>query len=321
MMSFHELTIVWSIDRIRVPPLWQLGLTGERVKVGIVGTGIDFSHPDFHNNSINAFSVAGPDISDQVGHETGVTWIVTRIAPKADIIVAKALSTKICMMEPILDCCERLRQMNVDVMNLSVAADTVTDGTDPISAEVNYLAESGIAVAVAAGNRGPKYQTISTPGAAALAITVGKTNEHDYVGWDSARGPTLDGRIKPDLVAPGTRITAAAPLPLRRGMYVSYECTSFAVPHVTGVLALLKQRFPQTTGAVLKQALMESCDPAKASLLPRLAEGAPIRKRVTQKLKAAFSSRTDPRWSTGAGRLNASKSYEWLKENESKSSS
>jgi subtilisin family serine protease len=301
--------------------LWQLGLTGERVKVGIIGTGIDFSHPDFRNTSLNAFSVVGPDVSDQIGHETGITWIISRIAPRTDIIVAKAMSTKLCTMEHMIECCERLRQMNVDVLNMSLADETPSDGTDPISAEVNYLSQNGIAVAVAAGNSGPKYQTVGTPGAAELAVTVGKSNEHDYVIWDSARGPTLDGRIKPDLVAPGARITAAAPLPLRRGMYVSYECTSFATPHVTGVLALLKQGFPQATGALLKQALMASCDPAKASLLPALAEGTPLRKRVAQKLKAAFSSRTDPRWSTGAGRLNASKSYEWLKQNESKNSS
>jgi len=313
--------MVWSIDQIRAPALWRLGLTGERVKVGIVGTGIDLSHPDFRNTTLNAFSVVGPDVSDQVGHETGITWITSRIAPRADIIVAKAMSTKFCTMEHMIECCERLRQMNVDIVNISLAVDTPSDGTDPISAEVNFLAQNGVAVAVAAGNKGPKYQTVGTPGAAELAVTVGKSNEHDYVIWDSARGPTLDGRIKPDLVAPGARITAAAPLPLRRGMYASYECTSFATPHTTGVLALLKQGFPQATGAVLKQALVESCDPAKASLLPALAEGAPLRKRVAQKLKAAFSQRTDPRWSTGAGRLNASKSYEWLNENESKSSS
>lgn len=315
MILCHELTIVWSINRIRVPDLWRLGFTGERVKVGIVGTGIDLSHPDFHNTSLNAFSLVGPDVSDQIGHETGIAWIISRIAPRADFIVAKAMSTKFCTMEHMIACCERLRQMNVDVINLSLAVDTPSDGTDPISSEVNYLSQNGIAVAVAAGNRGPRYQTVGTPGAAELAITVGKSNEHDYVIWDSARGPTLDGRIKPDLVAPGARITAAAPLPLRRGTYVSYECTSFATPHVTGVLALLKQGFPQATGTVLKQALLESCDPAKASLLPALAEGAPLRKRVSQKLKAAFSQRNDPRWTTGAGRLNASKSYDWLKKN------
>jgi len=304
---------VWSIDQIRVPSLWQLGLTGERVRVGIIGSGIDFSHPDFRNNSLNAFSVVGPDVSDQIGHETGITWLVTRIAPRADMIVAKAMSTKFCGMEHMIDCCERLRQMNVDIVNISMAVEGSSDGTDPISAEVNYLAENGVAVVVAAGNKGPRFQTIGTPGAAERAITVGKSNQRDYVAWDSSRGPTSDGRIKPDLVAPGTRIIAAVPLPLRQGNYMEFECTSFAAPHVTGALALLKQAYPNANTLQLKEALMQACDPAKATLLARPVESESLKTRLARKLRDAFSQRSDARWSTGAGRLNALRSYEWLK--------
>jgi subtilisin family serine protease len=304
---------MWSIDQIQVPPLWRLGLTGERVRVGIIGSGIDFSHPDFRNNSLNAFSVVGSDVRDQIGHETGVTWITSRIAPRADMIVAKAMSTKFCGMEHMIDCCERLRQMNVDIVNISMAVEGSSDGTDPISAEVNYLAENGVAVVVAAGNKGPRFQTIGTPGAAERAITVGKSNQRDYVAWDSSRGPTSDGRIKPDLVAPGTRIIAAVPLPLRQGNYMEFECTSFAAPHVTGALALLKQAYPAASAWQLKDALMRSCDPAKATLLALPVESESLSKRLARKMRSAFLQRSDARWSTGAGRLNALRSYEWLK--------
>lgn len=216
-------------------------------------------------------------------------------------------------MHQVIDACERLRQLGVQILNLSVATDIPTDGTDPVSREVNYLVQNGIAVVIAAGNKGPSFQTIGAPGAADLAITVGKTNDHDQVAWDSSRGPTLDGRLKPDLVAPGARILAASPLSLRKGAYYTFDCTSFAAPHVTGALALLKQANPDVTAADMKRAIMAGCEPAKPSFLTRTAGRSTLRRRLATGLKVALANRADPRWNCGAGRLNVSRSYEWLK--------
>jgi subtilisin family serine protease len=291
-------------------------LTGERVRVGVVGTGIDLSHPDFRNNSINAFSLIGSDISDSVGHETGIVWLITRIAPRADVIVVKDRIGAYGYMHSVIDACERLRELGIQILNLSVATDFPTDGTDPVSREVNYLAENGIAVVTAAGNKGPNWQTIGAPGAAELAITIGKTNERDQVSWDSSRGPTLDGRLKPDCVAPGARIMAAAPLGLRKGRYFTFDCTSYAVPHVTGTLALLQQAYPDIKASDLKQAIMAGCEPAKPSFLSATASRGSLRKRLATKLKVTLGSQGDPRWSTGAGRINALKSHAYLKREE-----
>ena len=314
---------MWSLERIQAPSLWRMGFTGERVRVGVVGTGIDLSHPDFANNTINAFSLVGSDVSDSVGHETGIVWLITRIAPRADVIVAKDRIGAYGYMHQVIDACEQLRQLGVQILNLSVATDIPTDGTDPISREVNYLVENGIVVVTAAGNKGPNLQTIGAPGAAEQAITVGKVNDRDEVAWDSSRGPTLDGRLKPDVVAPGTRIIAASPLPLRKGAYARFDCTSYAVPHVTGTLALLKGAWPDATTADLKRAIVAGCDPATPWRFTRIAGPSGFRRRLTTALSAALANRADPRWSTGAGRVNASRSYEWLKakRNESSSSS
>jgi len=290
-----------------------MGFTGEHVRVGIVGTGIDLSHPDFANCTINAFSLVGSDISDSVGHETGIVWLITRIAPRADIVVVKDRLGAYGYMHSVIDACERLRELGVQIVNLSVATDFPTDGTDPVSREVNYLAENGIAVVTAAGNKGPNFQTIGAPGAAELPITVGKTNDRDQVGWDSSRGPTLDGRLKPDCVAPGARIVAASPLALRKGSYYTFDCTSYAVPHATGVLALLRQAYPNITAADLKRAIMAGCEPTRFSLLSRTVGGSSLRKHLATKLRLALASRVDPRWNAGAGRINAYRSYEVLK--------
>ena len=299
-----------------MPELWRRGLEGEHVRVGVVGTGIDLTHPDFRNCTINAFSLIGSDVSDLVGHETGVVWLITRIAPRADVIVAKDRMGAIGYMHHVIDACERLRELGIHILNLSVATDFPTDGTDPISREVNYLAENGVVVVVAAGNKGPSFQTIGAPGAAEFAITVGKTNERDQVGWDSSRGPTLDGRLKPDLVAPGARILAASPFPLSKGLYASFDCTSYSTPHVAGVLVLLKQAYPSVSVAEMKQALMAGCDSVRPSLLSRVAAGASLRKRLAVKVRTALVNQADPRWSAGAGRINALRSYEVLRKNE-----
>ena len=280
---------------------------------------MDLAHPDFANCTINAFSLVGSDVSDSVGHETGIVWLITRIAPRADVVVAKDRIGAYGYMHQVIDACERLRQLGVQIVNLSVATDFPTDGTDPISREANYLAENGIVVVTAAGNKGPRFQTIGAPGAAEYALTVGKTNDRDQVGWDSSRGPTLDGRPKPDCVAPGARIMAASPLALRKGAYVTFDCTSYAVPHVVGTLALLKEASPGATASVLKQAIMAGCEPAKQSLLSRTVGQSSFRERVAAKLRLGLTTQADPRWSVGVGRVNAYRAYEWLKKNESAS--
>ncbi len=141
-------------------------------------------------------------------------------------------------------------------------------GQSPICAEVDRLVRSGVVVVVAAGNTGygsltalarqtnvGLTMTINDPGNAALAITVGATHRdmpHTYgVSYFSSKGPTGDGRLKPDLVAPGERITSCAagkalasafpdgeaPAASRTAVYVEDSGTSMAAPHVSGAVA------------------------------------------------------------------------------------
>ena len=132
-------------------------------------------------------------------------------------------------------------------------------GRTPICDECERLAGSGVVVVAAAGNEGQAryrsaagleedgYRTvaITDPGNAEGVITVGSThrqNPHTYgVSYFSGRGPTGDGRAKPDLVAPGEKI--AGPVP--GDDYEVKDGTSQATAHVSGVAAMLLARHPE----------------------------------------------------------------------------
>jgi hypothetical protein len=135
-------------------------------------------------------------------------------------------------------------------------------GRTPVCDECERVVSAGVVVVAAAGNQGyRKYTTvegvtteaynsisITDPGNADLVITVGATHRfrpHTYgVSYFSSRGPTGDGRIKPDLVAPGEKITA----PLPGEGFGLKDGTSMAAPHVSGAAALLMARYNELVG-------------------------------------------------------------------------
>lgn len=147
-------------------------------------------------------------------------------------------------------------------------------GRTPICNECERLVNGGVVVVAAAGNRGyHNFETqdgnyegyaafsITDPGNAEGVITVGSTHRHwphTYgVSFFSSRGPTGDGRLKPDLVAPGEKIRA----PLADGRWGDLDGTSMAAPHVSGAAAMLMGRYSELIGQPrrIKQIL---CDTA-----------------------------------------------------------
>ena len=157
------------------------------------------------------------------------------------------------------------RSLQVHGVNISVGhpfdPSWFAAGLTPVCREVDRLVRSGVVVVVAAGNTGFGYArdqfnrrmrlgfdtTINDPGNAELAITVGSTSCSPHLGgvsYFSSKGPTGDGRLKPDLVAPGERVISAAAGNLARraqsfqgATYVENSGTSMAAPHVSGAAA------------------------------------------------------------------------------------
>jgi len=165
--------------------------------------------------------------------------------------------------QPVIDGVNISMSIHHDVANYAC-------GRTPVCDECERVVASGVVVVAAAGNAGydegeagsQSYQAISItdPGNAEEVITVGATHRskpHTYgVSYFSSRGPTGDGRRKPDLVAPGEKILAPVP----NGGAKALDGTSMAAPHVSGAAALLMAGHPELRGqpARIKEILCEA---------------------------------------------------------------
>jgi subtilisin family serine protease len=218
------------------------------------------------------------------------------MAPQALIVSLKVLDsssgTAMTTSSAVIAALEYVRRVNtwgrvlvIHGVNLSLGCPwfyrDYAAGQSPLCRELDLLVGTGVAAVVSAGNGGyaqgtglgeeaaglhGMLSTITDPGNAARAITVGSTHRdrpHSYgVTFASSKGPTLDGRLKPDLVAPGERITSCAagrfhgsiPLfqnpPLADGTacYAEDSGTSMAAPHVSGAIAAFLSARPEFKG-------------------------------------------------------------------------
>jgi serine protease AprX len=201
---------------------------------------------------------------------------ISGVAPRCKLLSLKVLndsgvglaSNLIAAIAAIQEINGHGRRLLVQGVNMSVGYDFDPEwfacGQSPLCVEVDRLVRSGVVVVVAAGNTGYGFiqsqfssaanragldLTINDPGNADLAITVGSTHRdmpHIYgVSYFSSKGPTGDGRAKPDLVAPGEKIISCASGKKRADLkarncdaeYIEDSGTSMAAPHVSGAIA------------------------------------------------------------------------------------
>ena len=146
------------------------------------------------------------------------------------------------------------------VISMSLGGSDPSDGTDPMSQAVDQLsAQSGALFVIAAGNTGSEA-SMSAPGAADAALTVGAIDSNDQLAYFSSTGPRYgDYALKPDISAPGVDILAdLAGGNADIGYYTTMSGTSMATPHVAGAAAILAQEHPDWNGQQIKDALMST---------------------------------------------------------------
>lgn len=274
-----DATLDRSTGQINAPAVWKAGYDGTSVKVAVLDTGVDQTHPDLAGRISQAKDFSGSSgTGDVFGHGTHVASTVggtgaasggTRkgVAPGADLLIGKVLGDDGYGTESqVIDGMEWAAAEGAKVVNMSLGSDEVSDGTDPMSLAVDELSStSGALFVVAAGNSGEQGQeTIGSPGAADAALTVGAVDRDDSLAPFSSRGPRHGDRaVKPDVTAPGVGIVAARAAGTTMGepvdqYYVAASGTSMATPHVAGAAALLAQAHPTWSGQRLKDALIST---------------------------------------------------------------
>jgi hypothetical protein len=275
-----------GVTSIGADEVWRrLGARGAGITVAILDTGVDYLHPALGEGFGPGFKVmAGYDFvngdadpMDDSGHGTHVAGIIAAnsadlsgVAPDASLIAYKVLgSNGSGWASDILAAIERTVDPNGDgdlsdhvaVANMSLGAPGYSD--DAMSRAVDSAVSAGVVFVVSAGNRG-EFQSVSSPGTADAAITVGATNFQDALAPFTSKGPVAARYgIKPDVVAPGVDVRSAK----AGGGALVASGTSMATPHVAGAAALLRALHPEWTPAEVKSALVTTAAPIAAEVM------------------------------------------------------
>ena len=237
----------------------------------VIDTGIDPNHQDLNGGKVIAFKDyvnwrTSP--YDDNGHGTHVAGtiagdVMAGVAPAAALVGVKVLNAQgsgtAANITAAIDWVVQNKDVyGIEAINLSLGASGCANGTDTNSLAVNRAHDAGIVVAVAAGNEGPGTCTSGSPGAAAKALTVGAIADLGVNGFKqadfSSRGKTADGRIKPDVSAPGVTITSAASG--TASGYANMSGTSMATPFVAGVALLMRDANPALSSQQVKDHVM-----------------------------------------------------------------
>ncbi len=284
-----EATLNESVPLINADKVWAaFGAKGEGVKVGIIDTGVDYTHPDLGGCLGTGCKVEGGydfvnydnDPIDDMGHGTHVAGIVASdgelkgVAPKASIYAIKVLDAGgsgywdwvIAGIEWAIDPNgDKDISDHLDVINLSLGGPG--DPDDPVSKAIDRAANAGIVPVVSAGNSGPSAQTIGSPGTARKALTVGASYKGGGIAGFSSKGPVIFNNevlLKPEVSAPGVDICSSQydsawnDRKCFDDKHVSISGTSMAAPHVAGVAALLKQAHPEWNNEQIKSAIVNN---------------------------------------------------------------
>lgn len=239
-------------------------LSGKGINIAIVDTGC-FRHSSIKNNIVyfkdyinnNKFSY------DDNGHGTHIAGIIAAkkqksddeygmegLAPNANLFIFKALDgagngdmEKMMRALDDIEMINKTRPIHILNFSIGVLATTNIDSQKQLLRKIDKLWDEGITVVTAAGNNGPKKNSITVPGVSRKVITVGAIDDYIdgeiYYSTYSGRGPTSCCVVKPEILAPGTGILS---LKNKEGKYQIKSGTSMATPFVSAALALALEK-------------------------------------------------------------------------------
>ncbi len=259
---------LWVANQLNIPALHQRGLKGAGVRLAMLDAGFNTmqalmagAHIVAESDFVYGDSVVRDQPGEQQGemdHGTG-TWsliaarkpgVLYGVAPDADFLLAKTEFTP--------------TETRIEEDHWVAAVEwAIRNGAQIISSSLGYLsfdngftytpnelngdfavttiaadsaAARGVLVVVAAGNQGPGAGSLDTPADADSDVAVGATDSTGKIAFFSSRGPTFDGRIKPEVAAPGVAVTVAS---IDSGTHRG-NGTSYATPLIAGIAALVQ---------------------------------------------------------------------------------
>lgn len=237
-------SIPWGIQRIKAREA-NLISRGEYIKVCVIDTGIDSTHPDLMSNiyggrnyvKING-SINRAKWNDDNGHGSHVAGIIAGldnsigtvgVAPNAKLYAVKALNRQgTGYLSDVTDGVYECVRAGAHVINMSLGVKSNPNYSSPLKTAILNAQASGAIVVVAAGNNGESISN-TIPAGYSFVITVGATNSLNQITYWSNYGLGSN-----DFVAPGASIYST----WKNGGYATISGTSMASPHVAGVVAL-----------------------------------------------------------------------------------
>lgn len=251
-------------------------IKGDGITVAVIDTGISYSHSDLGGGFGPTYRVVGgydfvnndADPNDDNGHGThcagiiGANGTVKGMAPECTFYAYKVLgSGGTGVMSDATLGIERAMDPNddddtsdhVDVISMSMGGAGSSD--DATCLAVQAAIDAGVVVVVAAGNEGPTFGSVSSPGLAEHALTVGSVGQDGEISGFSSRGTQPNMLLKPEISAPGEAIYST----WLYGSYASQSGTSMATPHVAGACALLIQAHDDWDPYQVKSAIISGC--------------------------------------------------------------
>ena len=244
-----EYDTVWGVNRVKAPIVhsgaWigpdvaPVPVRGLGIRVAVLDTGVDYTHPDLWANYSGGYDFVNNDTDprDDQGHGTHVSGTiaglinnagVVGVAPEVDLFAVKVLSsTGSGSFSSIIAGIDWCINNNMHVLNLSLGS-----GSDPgttVKAAFDRASAAGLVVLASAGNSGPGTDTVGYPAKYDSVIAVGSTTSTDAISSFSSTGPAVE------VAAPGSSIYST----LNGGGYGYMSGTSMACPHAAGVMALI----------------------------------------------------------------------------------
>lgn len=244
--------IPWGVSHVKATDVHQTGVIGSGTKVGILDTGIDYTHEDLQVSGGATFVSGTSDYMDDNGHGTHVAGTVAAvnntlgvigIAPQTNLYAIKVLDQYgNGNYSDVIAGIEWAITNNLDIINMSLGG---TTGSKTLQTAVDEAYIAGLLLVASAGNRGyDKKGTITYPAAYDSVIAVGAIDNKNNRANFSSVGRELE------LVAPGIEIQSTVP-----GSYGYKDGTSMAAPHVAGVAALVWAAQPSLSNVSLRSLL------------------------------------------------------------------